>query len=473
MARGKSTDTSFLEKKDGRYRVVVAVPRALHAELGTKLKRPLGTDSLAAANVLKWQVVAELKAIINAALKRGGRDPLAREALAMAAERRRAQTHEDLQALDDAVSIRAEQIAGAFQTVDHPLLGEVEEAVDPSRLRDAQAFTALALGNATPIAHHHSDYLAQLTVKSRTRADDERAIRYLENWCHRNRVAATLQAITRRTATRFMDDMGSVAAGLSNITLQKYINRLSAYWKWLLRREYVEANVWAGLSLPNQSPKHDERERPFTAEEMVKLFAGPAPTALRDVMLIGALTGARLDAVVDLKVKDCADSLFLFKPQKREPAPRAVPIHSALVDLVARRTDGRKPDDDLFPEWPAPKANSLRERSFKTSNAFTAYRREVGVDQVVQGKRRSLVNFHSFRRWFITEAERAGQPEHIIAAVVGHKRQGMTLGRYSAGPAIAQARECVEAVRLPKEKCIETPPVEEAGEAPELSPRSV
>lgn len=41
-----------------------SVPRALHAELGTKLKRPLGTDRLAAANVLKWQVVAELKAII-------------------------------------------------------------------------------------------------------------------------------------------------------------------------------------------------------------------------------------------------------------------------------------------------------------------------------------------------------------------------------------------------------------------------
>jgi hypothetical protein len=39
--------------------------------------------------------------------------------------------------------------------------------------------------------------------------------------------------------------------------------------------------------------------------------------------------------------------------------------------------------------------------------------------------------------------------EHIIAVVVGHKRSGMTLGRYSGGPLLEQVRRCVEAVRLP------------------------
>jgi integrase len=75
--------------------------------------------------------------------------------------------------------------------------------------------------------------------------------------------------------------------------------------------------------------------------------------------------------------------------------------------------------------------------------------RTVGVEEVVPGRRRSLVNFHSFRRYFITKAEQADQMEHIIAVVVGHKRTGMTLGRYSGGPLLEQARRCVEAVRLP------------------------
>jgi hypothetical protein len=65
MARPKHADTRYLELKNGKYRVTVAVPRALQGKLGTKLKRPLNTDSRATANTLKWAVVAELKAIID------------------------------------------------------------------------------------------------------------------------------------------------------------------------------------------------------------------------------------------------------------------------------------------------------------------------------------------------------------------------------------------------------------------------
>jgi integrase len=66
------------------------------------------------------------------------------------------------------------------------------------------------------------------------------------------------------------------------------------------------------------------------------------------------------------------------------------------------------------------------------------------------GQRRSKVNFHSFPRWFATKAEQAGQPPHIIEALVGHKRQGMTLGVYSGEPSLEQLRACVEAVPLPE-----------------------
>jgi hypothetical protein len=88
MARPKHADTRYLELKNGKYRVTVAVPRALQGKLGTKLKRPLNTDSRATANTLKWAVVAELKAIID----RVGRDVpqedhLTREALELATHR--------------------------------------------------------------------------------------------------------------------------------------------------------------------------------------------------------------------------------------------------------------------------------------------------------------------------------------------------------------------------------------------------
>jgi len=58
-----------------------------------------------------------------------------------------------------------------------------------------------------------------------------------------------------------------------------------------------------------------------------------------------------------------------------------------------------------------------------------------------EGQHRALVNFHSFRRWFITMAERAGQPPHVFKAVVGHARAGMALGVYSGGPSVEEQQK--------------------------------
>lgn len=79
------------------------------------------------------------------------------------------------------------------------------------------------------------------------------------------------------------------------------------------------------------------------------------------------------------------------------------------------------------------------------------WRRDLNLDARQEGRRQSDADFHSFRRWFATKAEQAGQPPHTISAVLGHEegRGGMTLGVYSAGPSLEQRRAVVEAVRLP------------------------
>jgi integrase len=145
-------------------------------------------------------------------------------------------------------------------------------------------------------------------------------------------------------------------------------------------------------------------------------------------MKVAALSGARLDAIYKAKVEG---NVFVFPAQKKETKARRIPIHSMLVSLVAR---GR------WKEFTS---------SMAASKQFRAYRRKLGIGEDGSGRRRAVVNFHSFRRWFTSAAERAGQLENVIAAVVGHKRPGLTFGRYSSGPSMEQMRACVEAVRLP------------------------
>ena len=61
--------------------------------------------------------------------------------------------------------------------------------------------------------------------------------------------------------------------------------------------------------------------------------------------------------------------------------------------------------------------------------------------------------FHSTRKWFITQCERTGVPEHFTATLVGHhsarSANKLTYGLYSAGISDAQKREIVEGVRIP------------------------
>ena len=143
-------------------------------------------------------------------------------------------------------------------------------------------------------------------------------------------------------------------------------------------------------------------------------------------MEVAALTGARLDAIIRMEVK--GDTLIL-PPQKKERGPRTIPLHSHLANSLTG-----------FQGWQWTNSGAA-------SALFVLYRRKVlGPDP--PGRRRAVANFHSWRRWFISKAERAGIDERIISDVVGHARRSMT-GRYSTGASLEQMKVCVEAVKLP------------------------
>ena len=95
------------------------------------------------------------------------------------------------------------------------------------------------------------------------------------------------------------------------------------------------------------------------------------------------------------------------------------------------------------------RAGGRDKRSAALSKRFGRYRRAVGVHEREDGRRHSRVDFHSWRRWFVTEARNAGADQAVVAAVVGHEVGNITYDVYAGGPSEALLRVCVEAVRVP------------------------
>lgn len=131
---------------------------------------------------------------------------------------------------------------------------------------------------------------------------------------------------------------------------------------------------------------------------------------------------------------------------KTDAAVRDVPMHSALVPIFAKLTKDKKSTDPVFTELAF-----LDTPSDTFGKRFKRYREAAGVDDKAEGKRRSLVNFHSARRWFAQQARHNGHPLETLQEVLGHVADGrdrVTLG-YTGQASEKQRRDLVESVRLP------------------------
>lgn len=315
----------------------------------------------------------------------------------------------------------------------------------PEREAAVQALIGLTTGERVPVSEELDRYIAQqgltASYESRTRS----AVRKLEAWLGTQPGGDNLHAVTGRVADKFADTLSD---GRTTATLNSLISALSAYWTWMRRRQIVSDNPWKGQERKALASGMNAEKRPFSDEEIVALLSGPASPTLLDMMRVAALSGMRLAEIGNLRVADASGGVFRIEQGKTKAAKRLVPIHSDLAAIVARRTAGKAPEDYLIEELTAPPSRPGR-RGGKIGERFTAYRRDLGLDHRKADRRQADADFHSFRRWFVTKAEQAGQRESLIQAVVGHKREGVTLGVYSAGPSVEQRRELVESVRLP------------------------
>lgn len=339
-------------------------------------------------------------------------------------------------------------------------LAQAQAKEEQQRLgpKAAERFLKTALG------HHDVDafldaYLGEADLAPKTLAERRGLVKQFGTWAAGE--GLRLRDVDRASAGQYV---AAKIAPRDRRTAKKHLTALRGYWDHLRRRGHVaDVDVWGNQLEPARGRRAErgdrEQERPFTADEMRTLLYDPFPTAMepvherqiRDAVFIAALSGMRLAEVVTLHAGECQNGVFQIGHGKTAAAVRPVPIHPDLEGIVERRLKGEGGKPKADDAWLFHELAAERDPGDTFGKRFARFRKHLGVAYDRDGKRRSLTNFHSFRRWFITEAEQAGQPESTIVAVVGQKegRRSLAFKTYSGGPSMEQRRACVEAVRLP------------------------
>jgi integrase len=208
---------------------------------------------------------------------------------------------------------------------------------------------------------------------------------------------------------------------------------------WAVRENHVTQHDFCKLAV---DAKPDVKSYAVMTEaEVVALLAANDPL-LTPLLRLCLLTGMRSGEACgllgeDLTTKGNLGVFAQIRPNrirglKSKAAEREVPLHDSLLGIAtALGSDG-----PLFPDLTVD----------RVTKRFATLRQRAEIT------RPGLV-FHSTRKWFITQCERTGVPEHFTASLVGHQSarsaNRLTYGLYSAGISDAQKREIVDQVRLP------------------------
>lgn len=221
-------------------------------------------------------------------------------------------------------------------------------------------------------------------------------------------------------------------------TQKRTFSQVNHFLQWLVHTGQLDENPFRNLVV-------DEKLRPnsyavLSDEEVQQLLEVDDPLIGRvfQFCLLSGLRSGEASGLLrdDLIHKGNLGWFIRVRPNrvrllKTDAAERVVPLHAHLEQQLPALGSDR-----LFPELSVS----------RVTKRFADLRKSLALE------RPGLV-FHSTRKWFITQCERTGVPEHFTASIVGHQsarsENRLTYGIYSAGISDEQKRSIVDGIRLP------------------------
>jgi integrase len=223
-------------------------------------------------------------------------------------------------------------------------------------------------------------------------------------------------------------------------TQKRIWSQINQFLDWVVREGHFDLSPFSELAVT--APKDVQSYTVLTDAEVTALLGMDDPI-LSAILRIALLSGMRSGEVCGLLAEDVVNKGNLgsfyrirsnaLRSLKTKTAERDVPVHDVIQHDVLPYLPKEGP---LFPGITVD----------RVTKQFAKMRVKLGLD------RPGLV-FHSTRKWFITQCERTGVPEHFTASLVGHQssRSGnkLTYRLYSAGISNSQKRQIIDQIRLP------------------------
>jgi integrase len=235
------------------------------------------------------------------------------------------------------------------------------------------------------------------------------------------------------------------AGGNTPETIRRKVTSLNAYWRWLVRKKYVDGSrrPFTGLQIddPRNGAERAEAKRIRWPTKVVptlwQLAEQEGRIVLSRLIRIGAYTGGRIESLATLMVDSVrfdpdTDLRFLHFSDKTEAGVRDVPLHSEIAALIDELIANAGPDGYLFP---ISRVASRKGNAYGV--AFGQFKRRHGYDD------HRLV-FHSLRKTIAHLLESAECPEGVAQDICGHVKKGVTFGLYSGQTRLDQRQFWLE-----------------------------
>lgn len=230
---------------------------------------------------------------------------------------------------------------------------------------------------------------------------------------------------------------------ISIVTINKSLQTYSVLFKWAKSNGYVDLNPFEAMQLrQGKRAANDDRTafKQAQLQRMLEVLTDPNAELIRKEHqrwggLIGIYSGARLNAIAQLRLEDiqCEDNIWYFditddgdgQRLKSAGSRRRVPIHRALIKqgLLAYRDELKAQGETrLFPTYTYCPRNGWGRSLGRWFNDKFLTGLELKTSQLV---------YHSLRHSVVTHLSQADVQEPIIKALVGHAQEGVTQRNYN------------------------------------------